>query len=99
MTGRLAPGVNVEPAMPGRYCRESARLAPGVATISRSGTSVSGTNTSSMIMGVVGSWGWLAPALAALGRRTGGGGTPLDGAGRRHRDPRQVHLRLREPLG
>ena len=32
------------------------------------------------------------PLALALGRRTGGGRTPLDGAGRRHRDPRQVHL-------
>ena len=38
MTGRLAPGANVVPAMPGLYWRLSVSVAPGVAVISRAVT-------------------------------------------------------------
>ena len=46
MMGRLAPGANVVPAMPGLYWRLSVRVAPGVAVISRAVTIVSGTKAS-----------------------------------------------------
>ena len=73
MTGRLAPGVNVEPAMPGRYCREFGEVD------ARRGDDLAfrhqGQRHEHVVDdqgGVVGSWGWPTcpgPPWAAAPRR------------------------------
>ena len=91
ITGRLAPGAKVEPMMPGLVCSTSARLAPGVLTMSCRGTTVRAAKTSSTMMPAGETGGGWASALG--GPR--GGSRPRHGARRRHHDTRQLRLRQR----
>lgn len=66
MIGRLDPGANVEAAMPGLVASTSVMVLPALATVSRSVTTVTGTNASSTTTRV--------PGNGAVGAATTGGG-------------------------
>ena len=76
MTGRLAPGVNVEPAMPGRYCSEVGEIG------ARRGDDLAFRHQRQRHEHVIDDHrggrqlGLAFPLALALGRRAGGGRTP-----------------------
>lgn len=77
MIGRLAPGANVEPMMPGFDISVSVMVAPCLERISRSPVTVTGANASSTTMSVPAGTG---PSVEAGGVSAGSGSAITVGA-------------------